>query len=132
MNATLTVDDGGKITLPDPVRDRYQLRPDALVRIIETRNGILLVPLTNEPMSDELRRELEDWQSFSVVVRDSWDGALLSEVVVGNGDAASLAFHAHLGFGIEPGDARCSRGVPITTNYDGRGAVRENTKAWSR
>ncbi len=72
MNATLTVDDGGKITLPDPVRDRYQLRPDTPVRIIETRNGILLVPLTSEPMNDELRRELDDWQSLSALALDSF------------------------------------------------------------
>jgi len=72
MNATLTVDDGGKITLPDAVRDRYQLRPDALVRIIETRDGILLVPLTNEPMSDELQREIAEWQLLSAAALDSF------------------------------------------------------------
>ena len=70
MNATLTVDDGGKIALPDDVRDRYQLGPNRFVRIIETRGGILLVPLTDEPMSDELQRELGDWQALSTAAFD--------------------------------------------------------------
>ncbi len=58
------MEDGGKITLPETVRDRYRLAPDTPLRIIETRNGILLVPLTNEPMNEELRAELEEWQSL--------------------------------------------------------------------
>lgn len=60
----LIIEDGGKITLPETIRDRYHLSPDTPLRIIETRNGILLVPLTNEPMNEELRAELEEWQSL--------------------------------------------------------------------
>ncbi len=60
----LVVEDGGKITLPETVRDRYGLAEDTPLRIIETRNGILLVPLTNEPMSEELRAELDEWQAL--------------------------------------------------------------------
>jgi len=60
----LTVEDGGKITLPETVRDRYRLAQDTPIRMIETQNGILLVPLTNEPMSAALRAELEEWQSL--------------------------------------------------------------------
>jgi len=30
--------------------------------MIENHNGILLVPLTREPMNAELRAELEEWQ----------------------------------------------------------------------
>jgi len=60
----LVVEDGGKITLPETVRDRYGLAEDTPLRIIETRNGILLVPLTSEPMNEELRSELEEWQSL--------------------------------------------------------------------
>jgi bifunctional DNA-binding transcriptional regulator/antitoxin component of YhaV-PrlF toxin-antitoxin module len=48
------------------VRDRYGLAPDTPVRIVETRSGILLVPLTDEPMSAELEQELEEWQSLSL------------------------------------------------------------------
>jgi bifunctional DNA-binding transcriptional regulator/antitoxin component of YhaV-PrlF toxin-antitoxin module len=64
--ANLTVGRGGEIVLPDPVRDRYGLAPDTPVRIVETRSGILLVPLTDEPMSAELEQELEEWQSLSL------------------------------------------------------------------
>lgn len=58
------VEDGGKITLPETVRDRYGLAEDTPLRIIETRIGILLVPLTSEPMKEDLRSELEEWQAL--------------------------------------------------------------------
>jgi bifunctional DNA-binding transcriptional regulator/antitoxin component of YhaV-PrlF toxin-antitoxin module len=61
----LIVEDGGKITLPEAVREHYGLAEDTPLRIIETRGGILLVPLTSEPMTEELRSELEDWQSLA-------------------------------------------------------------------
>lgn len=35
------------------------------VRLIETKEGILLVPLTNEPMSEELKQEIAEWQEAS-------------------------------------------------------------------
>lgn len=60
----LVVEDGGKITLPETVRDRYGLAEDTPLRIIQTRTGILLVPITSEPMKEELRSELEEWQSL--------------------------------------------------------------------
>ena len=62
---TLTIEDGGKITLPHALRDRYGLAEDTPLRVIETRNGILLVPLTAEPMSAALAAELEEWQSLA-------------------------------------------------------------------
>lgn len=60
----LIVEDGGKITLPETVREHYGLAEDTPLRIIETRGGILLVPLTAEPMSEDLRAELEEWQTL--------------------------------------------------------------------
>ena len=60
----LIVEDGGKITLPEAVREHYGLAEDTPLRIIETRGGILLVPVTSEPMSDGLRSELEEWQAL--------------------------------------------------------------------
>jgi hypothetical protein len=45
------------------VTDSRRTRP---VRLVETRTGILLVPLTDEPMSDELTRELEEWQALGI------------------------------------------------------------------
>jgi len=56
--------ENGKITLPADVLDRYQLDEETPLRIIETRNGILLVPLTDEPMTADLRDELEAWQEL--------------------------------------------------------------------
>ncbi len=65
MSSNLVVEDGGKISLPEEVREHYGLTPDTPLRIIETRGGILLVPLTNEPMCEELARELDEWQTLS-------------------------------------------------------------------
>jgi bifunctional DNA-binding transcriptional regulator/antitoxin component of YhaV-PrlF toxin-antitoxin module len=62
---TLTIEHGGKITLPRDLRDRYGLADDTPLRIIATRDGILLVPLTNEPMSADLAAELDEWQSLT-------------------------------------------------------------------
>lgn len=67
---SLRVGRGGEIFLPDEMRERYGMRPDTPVRALETRGGILLIPLTDEPMSEELRRELDDWQSLAAA---SWD-----------------------------------------------------------
>jgi bifunctional DNA-binding transcriptional regulator/antitoxin component of YhaV-PrlF toxin-antitoxin module len=63
---TLTVGAEGEIALPDDLRERHGMQPDTAIRVIETRNGLLLVPLTSEPMSLELVRELEEWQSASL------------------------------------------------------------------
>jgi bifunctional DNA-binding transcriptional regulator/antitoxin component of YhaV-PrlF toxin-antitoxin module len=60
----LIVEDGGKITLPESVREHYGLAEDTPLRVIETRGGILLVPLTSEPMSEDLRSELDEWQAL--------------------------------------------------------------------
>ena len=65
MLDTLTLEHDGKITLPDTVRDHYHLTAETPLRIIETRNGILLIPLTQEPMSDALVAELAQWQASS-------------------------------------------------------------------
>ena len=64
MSSSLIVEDGGKISLPGEIRERYGLTPDTPLRIVETRGGILLVPLTGEPMAEELSRELDEWQTL--------------------------------------------------------------------
>lgn len=69
---TLTVEHGGKITLPPALRDRYGLDEDTPLRVIETRNGILLIPLTEEPMSPALAAELEAWQSLAAATFDQF------------------------------------------------------------
>lgn len=60
----LIVEDGGKITLPEAIREHYGLSEDTPLRVVETHSGILLVPLTSEPMSEDLRSELEEWQAL--------------------------------------------------------------------
>ena len=64
VSTTLTMEQDGKITLPDTVRDHYRLQPGMPLRIIETRHGILLVPLTDAPMSRTLAEELHEWQAL--------------------------------------------------------------------
>jgi bifunctional DNA-binding transcriptional regulator/antitoxin component of YhaV-PrlF toxin-antitoxin module len=64
MSQNLLIENGGRITLPEDLIDRYRLDEDTPLRVIETRNGILLVPLTDQPMDDALRAELEAWQAL--------------------------------------------------------------------
>jgi bifunctional DNA-binding transcriptional regulator/antitoxin component of YhaV-PrlF toxin-antitoxin module len=66
----LIIEDGGRITLPSGVLDRYGLAEETIVRIIETQKGILLIPLTDEPMSEALASELREWQA---VGSESWE-----------------------------------------------------------
>ena len=65
----LVIEGGGRITLPSEVLDRYGLTDETAVRIIETQKGILLIPLTDEPMSEALADELREWQA---VGGESW------------------------------------------------------------
>ena len=62
--SSLTIKPGGELSLPPELCQRYCLTPETPIRVIETRTGILLVPLTDQPMSDELTRELEAWQAL--------------------------------------------------------------------
>lgn len=57
------IEKDGKVLLPESVRERYHLLPDTPVRLIETRTGVLLIPLTDEPPSQALQDELEWWQA---------------------------------------------------------------------
>ena len=66
----LTVGPAGQIELPDDVRDRYGMVPATSIRMIETRGGILLVPLGDAPMSPELAEELAQWQALGT---QSWE-----------------------------------------------------------
>ena len=61
---SVNVGPSGEIALPDDVRERYGLAADTPVRVIETRSGVLLVPLSRAPMSAELQSELAEWQSL--------------------------------------------------------------------
>ena len=59
-----------QLSLPAEVCERYGLEPRTPVRIVETRSGILLVPLTDAPMTAELERELAEWQAAGA---HAWD-----------------------------------------------------------
>jgi len=61
---TATVGDLGEIALPAELRQRYGLTPNTPLRLVETRAEILIVPLTDEPMSEELAQELRSWQEL--------------------------------------------------------------------
>ncbi len=67
---SVNVGPSGEIALPGDVLERYGLATDMPVRVIETRSGVLLVPLTDAPMSPELQSELAEWQSLGAV---SWE-----------------------------------------------------------
>jgi bifunctional DNA-binding transcriptional regulator/antitoxin component of YhaV-PrlF toxin-antitoxin module len=66
----LTIGPAGQIELPDEVRDRYGMAPATPIRIVETRGGVLLVPLGDAPMSPELAEELAQWQDLGA---RSWE-----------------------------------------------------------
>ncbi|MGI8544072.1 MAG: hypothetical protein ACR2MD_11450, partial [Aridibacter sp.] len=52
----------GTIKLPKKSLKRYGFEQKMPVCLIETREGILLVPITDKPMSEELKQELAEWQ----------------------------------------------------------------------
>ena len=64
MLELLLIEAGGKVTIPEALRSRYGFEPNTAVRVVETQSGILLVPLTDAPMSDGLKAELAAWQSL--------------------------------------------------------------------
>ncbi len=66
----LTIEENGKLTLPADITERYQFKKETRFRIIETQKGVLLIPLTAEPMNGELKAELEEWQTIGA---DAWE-----------------------------------------------------------
>jgi bifunctional DNA-binding transcriptional regulator/antitoxin component of YhaV-PrlF toxin-antitoxin module len=64
MPETLYVEEGGKVTLPITAQTRYGFKPKVAVRVIETQSGLLLVPLTDDPMCEALQEELSEWQAL--------------------------------------------------------------------
>ena len=61
----ITVGPGGEIMLPAEVLDRCGLRPDRAIRLVETRGGLLLVPMGKEPMDPALAEEIASWQALA-------------------------------------------------------------------
>ena len=68
--ATVTIGPGGELTLPEDVVRRKGFQPDHRVRVVETRGGVLLVPLDALEMSKELADELRAWQVPPVGISD--------------------------------------------------------------
>ena len=69
---SVTIDEGGRITLPEEALSKSGLAKRVPLRVIATRSGILLVPLTEEPMSKALAEELESWQSIGAESLDAF------------------------------------------------------------
>jgi hypothetical protein len=69
---SVTMKPGGELTLPAAVCERYGMTPATPIRVIETRSGLLLVPLTEAPMDAELARELAEWQELSLAAWDAF------------------------------------------------------------
>ena len=63
--STLTLGTSGELTIPAETLGRLGFAPDRPVRVVETRGGVLLIPLTDAPMSHELAAELADWQGLA-------------------------------------------------------------------
>ena len=68
--ATVTIGPGGELTLPADVIRRKGFKPYRPVRVVETRSGVLLVPLDDQVMSKELTHELDAWQELA---NESWN-----------------------------------------------------------
>lgn len=60
---------GGEVALPGEVCQRYGLKFDSPMRLIQTENAILLVPL-NDKSSETLEQELQQWQSLAT---EAWE-----------------------------------------------------------
>jgi len=69
---SLTMKSGGEVTLPSEICKRYGLTPTTPIRVIETRTGLLLVPLTDAPMNPGLACELAEWQELSATTWDAF------------------------------------------------------------
>ncbi len=67
--ATVTIGPGGELTLPEDVVRRKGFQPDRRIRVVETRGGVLLVPLDDRAISEELKHELDAWQELA---NQSW------------------------------------------------------------
>jgi bifunctional DNA-binding transcriptional regulator/antitoxin component of YhaV-PrlF toxin-antitoxin module len=66
----LTITENGDLTLPAHVIERYHIQKEMQFRIIPTQKGVLLVPLTDQPMNGELKSEIGEWQAIGA---EGWD-----------------------------------------------------------
>lgn len=66
----LTATEGGNLTLPPDIVEQYQTNKETRFRIVKTQKGVLLVPLTDEQMSHELKAEIDAWQTLTA---EGWE-----------------------------------------------------------
>ena len=65
----LIVGQSGEIWLPDEVCSRHGFTSGTLLRVVETRSGVILARETSDVPTEELTREMEEWQTLSL---DTW------------------------------------------------------------
>ena len=66
---SLTMGNDGAFTLPTANQERCGMLPETPVKLTETGRGVLTVPLTSAPMSEELAQELQGWQALG---QETW------------------------------------------------------------
>jgi bifunctional DNA-binding transcriptional regulator/antitoxin component of YhaV-PrlF toxin-antitoxin module len=67
---TVLLEINGTIRLPKESLERYGFEQKMPIRLIETKEGVLLIPITNQPMSDELSSEITEWQEAAC---ETWE-----------------------------------------------------------
>jgi hypothetical protein len=85
--SALKMTPGGAIALPRRVQKRYGFTAKTPIRVIETQSGILLVPLTDTPMTENLQQELREWQNLAAT---AWDMFPYASQTAKNVGGASL------------------------------------------
>lgn len=54
MVVTLKIDSAGRIVVPKPIRDRLGLHAGADIEVIETPDGVVLKPCTDQPAMEKV------------------------------------------------------------------------------
>lgn len=73
MSEVLTIEETGKLTLPTDIVQRFKFEKESRFRVIETQNGVLIIPFSDEPMSGALKAEIEEWQAVGADVWENFD-----------------------------------------------------------
>ena len=68
----ILTDANGQVTIPADIRRRCGMMPRTPVRVVETKGGVLLVPLTDAPMPPELSAELGAWTHLGAISATEW------------------------------------------------------------
>src|SRR5262245_39934969 len=74
------------IDLPAELCQSYGIGPTTKLRVIETRVGILIVPMIDAPMDETLRREIGHWQGTAAAKRGFDNRSAVHQVEMRPGD----------------------------------------------